>query len=183
MDYTKSNNLKLLKQSSIDPNLRLSDMIDLTQENYNVNSGRFGSDYEAMLKTMNSFGSFTNSDHYHNQRSRELFHLDQQKNSRIFKANNCSSIEPIYNANTIILEKKSRSYQVNQSKISQSSNVNLLSRQSMNLTPQLLSPDVEETDKPSVLPQKVRNPASRNIKNLLSKQRVNSYVTTCGTYV
>jgi hypothetical protein len=58
LDFTKSNNLKLLKQSSVETGLKFSEGIDFTQQNNTINSNRFGSDYENTLKTVNSFGSF-----------------------------------------------------------------------------------------------------------------------------
>lgn len=170
----------MMKQSSIDHNMRSSDIIDLTQENNTINSHRFGSDYETMLKTVNSLGSFNSSENYNNyNRSKELCHLDRGFKSTIFKGNNWSSIEPIYNGNTIILEKRNKSYYQNQSRISQASipNQTFLSRESMNLTPQLLSPDTEQVSKQRPAAQqknKVNMPVSRNSKNVLSKQRLTS---------
>ena len=130
--------------------MRSSDIIDFTQENNTINSNRFGSDCDGMLKTVNSLGSFNSSENYNiYNRSKELCHLDRGFKSGIFKGNNCSSIEPVYSGSTIILEKKNKSYNHNQSRISQASmpNQTFLSRESMNLTPQLLSPDIDQANK------------------------------------
>ena len=58
LDFTKSNHLKFLKQSSVETGLKSSEGIDFTQQNNTINSNKVGSDYENMLKTVNSFGSF-----------------------------------------------------------------------------------------------------------------------------
>lgn len=104
-----------------------------------------GSEYEVLLKTVNSFGSFNNSGHYmnHPAQSQDSICSGKLQRSRIYKAQNSSSIDPGYNISTIILE-KAKSYPVNQNRVSQMSNASnmMLSRESMHLTPQFQSPDV-----------------------------------------
>jgi hypothetical protein len=104
-----------------------------------------GSEYEVLLKTVNSFGSFNNSGHYmnHPAQSQDSICSGRLQRSRIYKAQNSSSIDPGYNISTIILE-KAKSYPVNQNRVSQMSNASnmMLSRESMHLTPQFQSPDV-----------------------------------------
>lgn len=183
LDFTKSNNLKFLKASSIERNMKSTDGIDFTQDNNTINSNRVGSDYETMLKTVNSFGSFNISGNCipYSQKPQECSRIEKYQKNRIFYPQNCSSIEPVYSCSTLPLE-KAKSYPVNQSRISQLSIPGsiVLSRESMNLTPQLQSPDVNINSskttqrKKGVSKSKHQMPLSRNHKNLLSKQKMQS---------
>lgn len=182
-DFTKVNNLRLLNNTSQERNLKSSEGIDFTQQNYTINSNKFGSDYETMLKTANSFGSFNNSVQHNVNSSGNNGSsiIDKLKKNRIVNVQNTSAIEPIYNMNTIML-KKNQSYPMSSSRVSQVSiqNSNTISRESMKLTPQLQNPDVyvnstKATDKfRQAQRRKVQVTVSRNKKNTLSQYNISS---------
>lgn len=178
IDFTKSNNLRLLKQSSMERHMKSSERMDFTQENNILHSNRLGSDYETMLKTANSSVSINNSGSFRKlPQYQEPKQIEITGRSKLFKGANCSSIEPVYNVKTIVLEKKSNS---NYNKPYLKTNSTVLSRESMNLTPQLLSPDIQN--------ESIRNPVkstkqkstyrgghiniSRNHQNTLSQHSI-----------
>lgn len=91
-------------------------------------------------------------------------------------------VEPVYNTSQIKLE-KAKSYPINnQSRMSQNSMHGsiILPRESMNLTPQLQSPDVNINSTKTTYRQrgnsksKNQMPQSRNHKNMLSKNKMQS---------
>ena len=155
--------LKFSKQPSVERKLRSIDRTDCYYENNTMNSNRIASDYENMLRTANSFGSFNNSGQYipqYPQSSR----MESLKKNKILLAHYAK--EPVYTSNTILLEKKPNSYPMNNSQASMGSMV--MSRESMNLTPQLLSPDeynkINNQDKENIVPRLQLPVTKQNIK-------------------
>jgi hypothetical protein len=131
----------MLNQPSLERNMKSVEWIDLTHENNTINSYRMAEDYEMMLKTVNSFGSFNNSGLYIPQypQRQNSSRIDLLQQNRVYNAQKSIAFEPVHIANIALLEKKARSYPMNNSQASLQSVV--VSRESMNLTPQLQSPD------------------------------------------
>ena len=118
----------------------------------------------------------------HPAQSQDSICSGRLQRSRIYKAQNSSSIDPGYNISTIILE-KAKSYPVNQNRVSQMSNASnmMLSRESMHLTPQFQSPDVwinshRTTHRVKQNPTKPKQPmpVSRNHRNTLNRHKMSS---------
>lgn len=149
--------------------------INLTQENNTLNSHRMAEDYEMMLKTVNSFNSFNNSGHYIPQypQRQNSSRIDLLQQNRVYNAQNFSSYEPVHISNTSLLNKKSKSYPMNNSQVSLNSII--ISRESMNLTPQLQSPDDYSQNiknKENMQPRNHMNSSRNNLvcNNMMSKR-------------
>lgn len=174
-DFNKSNNLRIINQPSLERNMKSIEGINLTQENNTLNSHRMAEDYEMMLKTVNSFNSFNNSGHYIPQypQRQNSSRIDLLQQNRVYNAQNFSSYEPVHISNTSLLNKKSKSYPMNNSQVSLNSII--ISRESMNLTPQLQSPDDYSQNiknKENMQPRNHMNSSRNNVvcNNMMSKR-------------
>ena len=175
IDFNKSNNLRIINQPSLERNMKSVEGIDLTQENNTLNSHRMVEDYEMMLRTVTSNNSFNNSGHYVPQypQRQNSSRIDLLQQNRVYNAQNTSSFEPVYISKIGLLDKKSKSYPMNNSQASLHSMV--MSRESMNLTPQLQIPDdyaQNIRNKENMQPRNQMNSSRNNLvcNNLMSKK-------------
>ena len=142
-----------------------------------------------MQKTQNSLNSF-----YQNETSmQKSYHISRMNaekynhNTFMSQYSNSSSVEPAYSVNAISLNKNCGS-KTHQNRVSQKiiPIQGILSRESMNLTPQLQSPDVVNTSRnqsSSIIIHKTQKESvklpygstSRNGKNLLMRSKMLSH--------
>lgn len=124
-------------------NLKSVERTNITNESQGNQYYKNSYEYETMLKTVNSFGSFNTSNHWIPQYPQKphLSRIESMQLNRISAQDqNTSTFEQVpSNKNTLLLQKSSKSYPTHLHP--QNSNPSLLlSRESMNLTPQLQIP-------------------------------------------
>jgi len=152
--------------------MKSTDNANITQENNMNTSNRICSEHDPMLKTMNSFGSFyqnehsTQQSHYSNKRL-----IEKLRSNRILRHPEWNSTDPIHSSGTIRLEKKVSNSSKNNIRVGQKSIPiqRILTRESMNLTPQLQSPDTN-------LWAKIANPSKKWTEGAFSRNENSSFI-------